>query len=517
MVKLFFLRAWRWLTSMRTALILLFLLALAAVPGALLPQRSLNESKVTEYIASGGKTAEVMDKLQLFDVFSSPWFTAIWLLLGISLVGCIIPRTWDHIKVMRGEPVRPPKNLGRLPKHGEAVVDKPIDQLQAEVTEKFSGWHSRWYQPAEDRAGALTLSAEKGYAREIFNLVFHLGIVAMLVVIGWGRLVYTEGHRIVVADGQSNEFCNTALSNFDSFRAGRLVDGTKLTPFCVQIHDFDANYMPNGQSEMYKSHVSYTTDVANPQWQDYDLKVNDPLRIEGYRVYLQGHGYAPTFTVIWPNGEERTQTLQFRPDDPMNLLSTGAMRFDPPAGLYPDDLSRRQNQVSLQGLFAPTASWDGTILASSFPALTDPAVAIDVYRGDNGLDSGTGQQLFSLDARQIAMGELQKVARVNLMQGESVTLEDGTVVRFDGAVPFANLQVSYDPSQGWLLVSTLIMLAGLVGSLMVKRRRMWVRLTPAGGTRPTATRVETGGLARTDHAGWGAEHDEIFEEITSTD
>ena len=86
MVKVFFLRAWRWLTSMRTALILLFLLALAAVPGALLPQRSLNESKVIEYIASGGRTAELMDKLQLFDVFSSPWFTAIWFLLGLSLI-----------------------------------------------------------------------------------------------------------------------------------------------------------------------------------------------------------------------------------------------------------------------------------------------------------------------------------------------------------------------------------------------------------------------------------------------
>lgn len=511
MVKVFFLRAWRWLTSMRTALILLFLLALAAVPGALLPQRSLNESKVIEYIASGGRAAELMDKLQLFDVFSSSWFTAIWFLLGISLIGCILPRTWDHIKVMRGEPVRPPRNLARLPKHASGLVDDSIDSVQENVTRIFKGWHTRWYEPSEDRTGALTLSAEKGYAREIFNLIFHLGIVAMLVVIAWGRLVYTEGHRIVVVDGQSNEFCNTALSNFDSFRAGRLVDGTDLTTFCVKVHDFDANYLPNGQSEMFESNVSYTTDVANPDWQDYHLKVNEPLRLEGYRVYLQGHGYAPTFTVTWPNGEERTQTLQFRPDDPINLLSTGAMRFDPPAGLYKDDLTRRQNQVSLQGLFAPTASWDGTILASSFPALTDPAVAIDVYRGDNGLDSGTGQQLFSLDSRQIAMGELQKVARVNLVQGETVTLEDGTTVRFDGAVPFANLQVSYDPSQGWLLVTTLIMLTGLVGSLMTKRRRMWVRLTPTDG----GTRVETGGLARTDHAGWGTEHDDLFEEITS--
>ena len=45
---------WRTLTSMGTALVLLFLLALAAIPGALLPQRSLNEAKVAEYIALPG-------------------------------------------------------------------------------------------------------------------------------------------------------------------------------------------------------------------------------------------------------------------------------------------------------------------------------------------------------------------------------------------------------------------------------------------------------------------------------
>jgi len=39
---------WRTLTSMGTALVLLFLLALAAIPGALLPQRSLNEGKVEQ-------------------------------------------------------------------------------------------------------------------------------------------------------------------------------------------------------------------------------------------------------------------------------------------------------------------------------------------------------------------------------------------------------------------------------------------------------------------------------------
>ena len=87
---------WRTLTSMGTALVLLFLLALAAIPGALLPQRSLNEVKVKQYIAEHPTIGPWLDRLQAFEVFSSFWFTAIYVLLFVSLVGCLTPRTIEH-------------------------------------------------------------------------------------------------------------------------------------------------------------------------------------------------------------------------------------------------------------------------------------------------------------------------------------------------------------------------------------------------------------------------------------
>ena len=121
-------------------------------------------------------------------------------------------------------------------------------------------------------------------------------------------------------------------------------------------------------------------------------------------MYLQGHGYAPTFTVTFPDGQTRTQTLQWRPDDPITLLSSGAMRFDPPGGTYPDAGERRKNQIAIQGLFAPTEQLHGTLLSSSFPALNDPAVAIDIYKGDTGLDTGRPQSLFTLDPGLIEQG-----------------------------------------------------------------------------------------------------------------
>ena len=70
------------------------------------------------------------------------------------------------------------------------------------------------------------------------------------------------------------------------------------------------------------------------------------------------------------------------------------------------------------------------------------------------------------------------------------------------------MQVSHDPAQVWVLVSAMTMMAGLLVSLVVRRRRIWVRVTPAA---PGTVSVELGGLARTDNSGWGDE----FERLTA--
>ena len=517
-------KTWHWLTSMRTALVLLFLLSLASIPGALLPQRNVSESLVQDYLDANPTMGPIYDRLQLFDVFSSSWFVAIVTLLMISLVGCIIPRSIDHWRAYRATPTRAPRYLSRMPMHAQATVDAGQDEVEAKVRRLLKRWHVAAYSPEEDRAGTFSLAAERGYTRELMNLLFHVGIVGMIVAFAAGRMVFYEGQVIVVTNSesqyavpveQSTEFCNTSPANFDVFRAGPLFDGTGLTPFCIDAHNFRAEYLNSGQANGFWSDVSYTDDLTAPKdsWQETTLAVNHPLRIHGDRVYLQGHGFAPQVTVTWPNGETRTQLMQFRPTDTQTFLSSGVMRFDPPAGMFPDLADRRQHQIALEGNFAPTAQWggqDGETLQSSFPSMDDPALSMDIYRGDAGLDSGRPQNIFVLDQMLIAEGQLQKLERVNLTPGEEITVDGGIKVRFDGAAEYANYQISRDPTQVWALVTTVIMLAALAGSLTIKRRRVWVRLAPVAGG---GTAVEIAGLARTDRAGWGPEFSELVEEI----
>src|SRR3546814_11760474 len=110
--------------------------------------------------------------------------------------------------------------------------------------------------------------------------------------------------------------------------------------------------------------------------------------------------------------------MQFQPDDAVTFLSSGALRFDPPGGSFPDPNERRKNQIAIEGLFAPTAAFSGTLLTSSFPDARDPAVAIDIYKGDTGLDTGIPQSIFSLNTEMINQGRLVKQDRVNLRSEE---------------------------------------------------------------------------------------------------
>lgn len=503
---------WRGLTSMRTALVLLFLLALAALPGALLPQRGLNPQKTDEYIASHGSWGGFLDRLEFFNVYGSVWFSAVYLLLFISLVGCLLPRTFEYAKALRGKPVLTPRNLTRLPHHHTSTVTRTPEEVMAVARQRLKGW--RLVEREEDD-GVRSVSAERGYLRETGNLVFHFAMLGLIVALAIGKMYQYEGQVVVMADG--SQFCNSGTLSYDTFRPGLRVDGTDLDPFCVQVNDFDAHFLPTGQPDHYRADIDYQSgdDLTTGTWRPYTLEVNSPLRTAGDRVYLLSHGYAPVFTVTFPDGQKRTHTTQWRPVDQRTYLSEGATKFDPPG--VTDPARRRTSQLAITGLFAPTAAFVGDIMDSGFPDLRDPAVAIDVMKGDLGNESGRGQSIYEVNQDMVDSGRLKRVARENMRPGDQITLDDGTKISFDGVRRWVYLQVSHDPAQGWVLIFAVLVVLGLGTSLVIKRRRLWVRAVPGTG----GTELHLGGLARTDQAGYGEEFgrvtDDLLAELTPHD
>ncbi|WP_448641201.1 cytochrome c biogenesis protein ResB [Geodermatophilus sp. URMC 63] len=463
----FLLRQWRRLTAMRTAIVLLFLLALAAIPGSLLPQRSLSQSKVSQYAADHPTLAPLLDRLYLFDVFSSPWFAAVYLLLFVSLIGCVLPRALEHARALRTPPPPAPRRLSRLPDAAELATPLPaaaaLDVIEEELRVR------RYRVVRRERGGVPELSAEKGLLKEAGNLVFHLALVALLLALAGGKLWGYEG-SILVTEGQ--RFCNS-FQQYDTYSAGALVEGSDLTPICVGLDDFRAEYEEDLTAASFTADVTYGApgEAGRPT----TIGVNDPLRVDGDRVYVTGHGFSPTFTVTLPDGTTFDDvSAPFLPTEQSTMASEGALKL-------PDLGAGAEDQLALQGFFAPTGLVQGGILTSIDPRPLAPQVAIVAYQGYLGLDSGLPQSVYSLDASQIERGRLSEVGRGNLSVGESLTLPDGTTVTFTGAKEFASLQFSHDPGQVWVLAAAIAVLAGLLGMLLLRRERVFARADTAPG------------------------------------
>jgi cytochrome c biogenesis protein len=483
---------------MRTALVLLFLLALASVPGSLLPQRPLNPPKVQQYLATHGAWGRFLDRIGAFDVFGSIWFSAVYLLLFASLIGCLTPRITVYARALRARPLKAPRNLDRLAENAALGTGLGPDAAAAAINRVL---RPRWRTVVRtEESGAVAVSSEKGYSREAGNLLFHLSLLIALVLIAAGRLLSYEG-SIVTTEGSG--FCNRPIS-YDSFTTGRWVKPGGLADFCVdRLEKFTADYREDGSPAQFRADVSYSEDLAGPS-RHAVIEVNHPLRLEGDRVYLLNHGFSPTVTITRPGRTPVTDTQAFLPEDEV-LTSEGAFKLPGRDGTKDDDLG-------LSAVFAPTAVISGGVVTSISPQATEPVLAVLAYTGVLN-PRGVPQSVYSLDQDQIASGKLEQVGAQNLTIGQSMTLPDGTVIRFDGYRQWINLQVSHDPTQAGLLVAAILMVVGLLGSLAVRRRRLWVRIAPPGTSARSV--VSVGGLARNDGGNFSTEFQAIVADLAA--
>ena len=462
---------------MRTALILLFLLALASVPGSLFPQRGTSPLRVTEFLRDNPDIGPILDRFYMFDVFASPWFGAIYLLLFTSLAGCVIPRLKVHWQELRSLPPEAPRNLNRLPVHADWVSTRTkSDLLESASTHwRKMGWRIR--------EGEDWISAERGYSRETGNLLFHLSLLVVLVAVGFGS---ATGYRGTVIVREGSGFANN-VTQYDTYTPGRNFSPEDLPPFSFSLEEFTAEFqrggMQNGASRLFLADVTLKRS-PNSADEKVRIEVNKPMRVDGTTVYLVGHGYSPEFIVRNSAGEIVWQDAAvFLPQDG-SFTSTGVVKV-------PDTVP----QLGLQALFLPTLSPDfsrGPI--SEFPAADRPAVYMSAWIGDLGLDSGLPQSVYRLDTTN-----LTRIGLEELVPGETWQLPEGQgTVEFTGFKQWASFAIAKDQGKAWALVASVLAIIGLTLSLLIPRRRAWLRVwTNESGD----TLVEVAGLAKTEAPG----------------
>jgi cytochrome c biogenesis protein len=474
---------WRTLTSMRTALILLALLALAAVPGSVLPQRGVSSdpAAVIRFTRDHPTLAVWLDRFYLFEVYSSPWFAAIYLLLLISMTGCVVPRCARLWRSSRAAPPAAPQNLARMPGHQSWDTEQAVPAVLSSAAEEL---RRRGFRV---RLDTDEVRAERGYLREVGNLVFHLSLLVLLLGVAIGQLFGFEGR---VALAEKSAFSNV-ISQYDEFNPKALTDVNDLEPLSFTLDDFRVSFETaaprRGEPRQFAAELSYTKNPGSPT-EKVAVRPNHPLDVNGTKVFLTGHGYAPRVIVRDGGGDVVfTGPVIFLPND-ASYASDGVVKV-------PD---ARPEQLGFEGFFLPTAAVGPQGPYSAFPDALNPQLFLTVYTGDLGLSGGVPQSVYTLDKtdlEQVRVGDDPFASALRV--GETMTLPDGQGrLTFDGVSRFANFQIAYDPGKEISLIAAVMLMVGLTASLMIRRRRIWVRAR-LNGQSGAATSVEVAGLAVT--------------------
>jgi cytochrome c biogenesis protein len=306
------------------------------------------------------------------------------------------------------------------------------------------------------------------------------------------------GYRGTVLVKEGDGFANV-VSSYDNFAPGRALRAGALTPFRFSLDDFRATYQEAGPTRgtprTFDARIRYRDDPDGPE-RGYDLRVNHPLRIGAATVYLIGHGYAPRVRVTDGRGQVVFDAaVPFLPQD-ATFTSVGVVKV----------ADARPHQLGFSGFFTPTAVPSPRGLTSAFPDARNPALVLLAWSGDLGLDAGIPQSVYSLDTDR-----LTRRATRALGVGERWPLPDGLgTVTFTGYDEWATFQVTYDPGKRLALAAAALVVIGLLLSLSVRRRRVWVRARRAEDGR---TVVEIAGLSRAGNAGLATEISELAARI----
>ena len=444
---------------MRTALILLMMLGLASIPGSLFPQRNQNPMKVRDFAAANPTLAHWLDKVGIFDVYSSAWFSAIYILLFISLIGCVLPRSIEHLKAIGKKPPLTPKYLDRM----EGFVE--LDRSTEGALDTAEKWLKK--NRFRVRREELSISAEKGYSRETGNLLFHLSLIMILFAVAAGGLFGSKGEAIL---NVGDRFINTPTS-YDNLTFAKFQKEGDMVPFSLRILDFKASYDINTNAP-----TDYTLKVAASNPIDSKeilktIKVNSPLTYGSTKIYLQANGYSPVVAVRDKTGKLIFEgPVTFLPQDG-NLTSIGAIKLP--------DMSP---QIGMVASFLPTADRSPKRGAfSSFPEVLDPRLLVSVWMGNLGLDNGTPQSVYRVDT-----SKMQRIGLKALSLGQIYDFGEGTLA-FEGYKSWVNLQIVDDPGKMYALVGAILAILGLLTSLFTRQRRIWIKVEG---------RVQIAGLAK---------------------
>ncbi len=480
---------WKILRSMRTAIWLLLALIAATMIPVFVPQRIAEANKVAQIAAGNSTWYQVAERLQLFDVFGSPWFATIYISLFVVLTLCIVPRTLKFVRTFKRATATPTRaEMPRLA--NTASWETAVDVDTATVRARRQLRRSLYRVGKPSATGQFV--AEKGVLRELGSLAFHWSFYLILAAMFVSRAFGFTGFAVLV-EGESMV---EAPIRIDQYDPGWFGDASHRG-FEVILDDFNVEFRDDtGAAADFVSSIRVIDD--GEQVIEKDVRVNDPLDYRGVKFFQSSFGWAARVVVRDSTAEVVFDDFVILSrDGPRNTWS-GVVKVpgvEPQAGFrlffFPTALVIEPEDAQT---FGDELGPGVRLVARSGPPTADsPLLLFTEYRGDLGLNTGIPQNVAGLDTTRL--GDPIDLGFAELGTGANA-FADGLEVSFPELRHYSVFRVKRDPGLWLALFAAIFLTVGLALSLYVSRRRLWVSVQPAAdSSSPSQTIVTVGGIA----------------------
>ncbi len=439
---------WRTFTSVRVALILILLVALAVLANTVImqaPPSVISDPTAYEFWLEGARAkygaflTNILDFFQFFDVDHAVWFRVLIGLLAVNIIVCSIDRWRGIWAAVFHTPIRMGDAFfdeAPFSARVEAAMPAPVaaERVQRAVA------RSRYRVKTEAGDDSVAIYADRNRFSRFGTFFSHLSIV--LLLIGWvvGRLWGVSDPQFIVAEGSTEE----------------LGLGSNIS---VKLeHVIDEYYLDGRPKDYYSELVIYDEGVEVKRG---TARVNSPLGYEGFKFHQSGFGPAAAMEV-----RDKEGTLLFSGGVPLAWSKDGIRPF----GNFALDIDGDQHDELIVYVFGPMSGGDPVIPAGE--------MFVQVFRESG--DTGTSTL----------------VAEGPLAQGKAKDLV-GLDFTFQREERFSLLRVVKDPGVKVIWAAGALLVVGLAMLFYFPHRRIWALCRPRPDGRAD---VRLGAMAQRDLA-----------------
>ena len=270
--KPFATEVWNFLISMKLAIWIIIVLAVTSILGTVVEQNQPAEKYRQVY---EDWAYNLMDRINLFDMYHSWWFLLLLCLFTINLTCCTIDRLPRAIRTVR----KPKLTLDDATEKSLSLTErwKSKGDIPHRAEEYKAALARAFAAPKVTEAdGAVHLYAEKGVSSRFGAYATHAGIVIVFIGAIIGNVFGFKSY-VNIPDGKE-------ASHLDARGGKQHID----LPFSVRNNRFWLETYPGGQPKKYASDLSVMENGREVLRKT--ITVNDPLVYKGVWFYQSSYG-----------------------------------------------------------------------------------------------------------------------------------------------------------------------------------------------------------------------------------